>query len=477
MRKHINVVLIIIFILMFNMVAYANSAPTYWTDYPSAGIMAVDKNTPIKVLKENLLFDFTDEQDNTYSPSAKVSAGYEMENSSKEDISVQMAFPFIERFDGFVPDDITITADDENVSYKLYMGDIVQKSGYPFKEPENTDFNIDNLLKSITDKKYVAKNFKDDELGKLYKFNVVSGDDNINFAVSFNFNREKTKIILNGFNRFERDDDYVRIASRAREEETLEIYVLGEDINFETKGYTDGRLDEETDNFEYEVITDEADVETYLKKYTDYYLKRYVSNYNNMTNDNVSDVQLYNLYAQSLDKYLDKNLGICTENDVMSQIRSARIMVLVYTIDFPNNSKREVSVSYKTKGTMDKRETSEPQYTYDYILNPAKNWKDFKNLNIKIIPPEEALYVVNSSIELNKEGNIYTAYSEKLPEEDFFFTLYPKEKITLSDRLKGYLNRNFGYFTPIVIILALLIIIIFISIVVKKCFIKKKRNL
>ena len=105
--------------------------------------------------------------------------------------------------------------------------------------------------------------------------------------------------------------------------------------------------------------------------------------------------------------------------------------------------------------------TPEPQYTYDYILNPARNWKDFKNLNIKIIAPEEAPYIINSSIELKKDdNNIYTAYLEKLPEEDFFFTLYSKKKVSLSDSVQGYLNRNFGYFTPIVVVAAVLILLL-----------------
>src|SRR5690606_12797625 len=164
------------------------------------GIFSVDENTPIEVLKENLLFDFTEEDDNTYSPRGKVSATYEMQNSSNEDVSVHMAFPFIERFSEFSPDDIIITADDEIISYDTYLGDTINHSGNSFQEPENTDLNIEQIIKSITDKKYTANNFKENELVKLYKFNVSSTDDKINFAVSFDYNHEKTKIILNGFN-------------------------------------------------------------------------------------------------------------------------------------------------------------------------------------------------------------------------------------------------------------------------------------
>jgi len=90
LKKQSKVVLIVIFILLINTITYANSAPTYWTDYPSAGIIAVDKNTPVKILNENLLFDFTKDYDDSYSPSANVTAEYEMENPSNESISVQM---------------------------------------------------------------------------------------------------------------------------------------------------------------------------------------------------------------------------------------------------------------------------------------------------------------------------------------------------------------------------------------------------
>lgn len=474
-KKYLIFILSLILILLFNTIAYANSAPTYWIGFPSTGMMAVDKNTPIRVLEENLLFDFTEEVDNTYSPKAKVNATYEMENTSSEIISVEMAFPFIQRFSELSLADINITADDEVIPYNVYLGDTVQESGYPFQQPKNIDYNIDNILHSITEKKYMANNFSEDELGKLYKFNVSSNDDNINFAVSFNFNRENTKIILNGFNRFERDDEnnYIRIASGVRGDTPTEVYVLGNDINFDIKGYTNGSLEEETDKFECELITEEISVETYLKELADYYLKEYDSN-DKMTHRNISEVQIYNLYAESLDTYLDKNLGVCTEDDIRSQTRLNRIITLVYKVDFPQNSTKEVNVSYKTNGTMDRRKTVEPQFTYDYILNPARNWKEFKNLNIKIITPTKTPYIIDSSLELkNVENNIYTAYLEELPQEDFSFTLYSKEKVTVSDRVHGYLNRTFGYFLPIVIGFVVIVVLIILIFVVIKTYKRK----
>jgi len=123
---------------------------------------------------------------------------------------------------------------------------------------------------------------------------------------------------------------------------------------------------------------------------------------------------------------------------------------------------------------MDKRNTSSPQYLFDYILNPAKNWNSFNNLNIKVITPKEAPYIIDSSIEFNKEeDNIYTATLEKLPEEDLSFTLYQKEKITFYDTIEGQINRSFGYFAPIVIGVIILFMIIISIIIVRKI---KKSN-
>lgn len=158
-----------------------------------------------------------------------------------------------------------------------------------------------------------------------------------------------------------------------------------------------------------------------------------------------SNSQLYNVYAKALDRQLAS--GFTSGEDLLGLENNQRILTLVYTVEFPANSKKEVSVSYKTSGTMDRRETTEPLYTFDYILNPAENWKDFKNLHIEIIPPQEAPHIIKSSIQFTKgENNAYIATLNELPEDDLSFTLYAHEKITLLDKIEGKLHRSFGYF-------------------------------
>jgi hypothetical protein len=101
---------------------------------------------------------------------------------------------------------------------------------------------------------------------------------------------------------------------------------------------------------------------------------------------------------------------------------------------------------------MDNTKTAKPLYSFDYILNPSKSWRDFKNLNIEIIPPKEAPYIVKSSVDLVRGKNkAYTAALPTLPEEDLSFSLYADKKITRRDKTAGILQDRFGYFTTLVI--------------------------
>ena len=114
---------------------------------------------------------------------------------------------------------------------------------------------------------------------------------------------------------------------------------------------------------------------------------------------------------------------------------------------------------------MDKRETGKPQYSFNYLLNPAGNWAHFANLNIEIMPPLEAPYLIRSNVEFTlREDGMYTAQLANLPEEDLSFTLYENEEITPLDKASGAFQRNFGYFTPLII--GAMVILLFVGLVI-----------
>lgn len=302
----------------------------------------------------------------------------------------------------------------------------------------------------------------------------LNQEQDINYAISFQLDPAKTKIITSGFNRFERDQNRIRNAAWCHGPTSMELFVLGEDINFREEAFTDGKLSEKTDLYTVETTAQELEFKAYLMEY----LKEGGEAESNGDLDNystlLSETQIYNAYAKNIDNYFTQNAGYISELDIKEYRR--RIITLVYNVDFPPGTTKNVSVSYKNNGTMDMRETSKPMYTFEYILNPANNWSEFKNFNVEIIPPKEAPYVVKSSMEFNKdESGVYTASLETLPEEDLSFTLYENERITLKDKATGMLYRSFGYLYPLVLG-GIIIIIGLIVLVATYKRLRKKRS-
>ncbi len=455
--------IVIIFILVavmfsFSSLAFANSGPVRKERRPSSGIMTIDKESQITVEKEDLTFDFSDNDNSDYSINGKVTASYEMFNPTDDKKSVQMVFPFVGRLDNLSSNDIIIKADESELPYEVYFSNI----------DKDFNFEFDTIVSSINDKPHEAKNFKDNETGKLYVIDVKpTTEQRIVLAVDFKFNNEKTKVLSKGFSGYKGDDNGTHINAWFNKPETLEIFVLGEDIDLEISAYTDRQLENKTDLFDYEISTQEIEFKHYV-------IENIIKKLSRINTDIVSESRVYNLYAKSIDEYFTYNHGFVSEHDYLDQDNHVRILAFVYTVDFPSNGRKNVSVSYKTSTSMDMTETSKPLYKYDYILNPAENWSDFKNLNIRILAPDEAPYIIRNNIELiREEDKVYTASLETLPDNDFSFTLYEDEEITLLDRIEGKFFRRFGYLTPLVKGVALIIIVIIILIVIVKKRIRK----
>src|SRR5690554_875888 len=103
MKKCIIFLISTAIILSFPTFAFSNSGPTYWEGRPSSQVLSIDQNTPITVEKEDLVFDFSVNDDpktrelygEGYTLGGKVTASYQMHNPTDEPLKIQMAFPFI----------------------------------------------------------------------------------------------------------------------------------------------------------------------------------------------------------------------------------------------------------------------------------------------------------------------------------------------------------------------------------------------
>lgn len=452
-KRTIKIILSIALISLIGVLAFANSGPVYWSWYPYSDIMVVDADSPIEVEGENLIFDFSKDDRSNHSYKCMVTAEYEMLNPTDEDLSVQMAFPFVEDINNISYDDIKIFAGNEKLSYEIFLGETANYLKDAAETQEN-NYDFKNIISTLSGDIYVAENFTENEIGKLYTIEVTTdSDDWIEIVLGLKFDPKSTKVFTSGFRGLDRNKEITKINASVREFDILELFVLGDDIDFDIEGYRDGTLQKKTDLYTYEISEKEEDLKSYLlERVRDYPYQNYRD-----TIDNIRETQIYNIFSKALDTEFTNNLGYCSFDELMAYGRVNRIITLVYSVEFPKKSSKTISVGYQTFGTMDRRYTAEALYTYEYILNPAENWKDFKNLSIKIIPPDNSPYIVDSNIDFQKENHVYTATMESLPDNDLTFTLYYKDKITFMDSIQAEFRR-ISYYIPIFIVLALLIV-------------------
>ncbi|HSR04861.1 MAG TPA: hypothetical protein VLM88_09795, partial [Proteiniclasticum sp.] len=214
----------------------------------------------------------------------------------------------------------------------------------------------------------------------------------------------------------------------------MDIFSLDEELELDIRGYENGTTDAvEVTDFTYEIEKIEMDLVTY---YHDFLAS------DELIYSSVFIPEDKNIYYEVLDQALERE-RLVTEDHISSLLGAPRYVLIAYEVPFEAMEEKTVEVRYQTLGSMDRRETVEPTYTYEYFLHPAKYWKDFQDLTIKITPSESYPYVVESNLEFKKEDDgTYIGTFENLPEEDLSFTLYDKEEITTMEKIKGTLARN-----------------------------------
>ncbi len=427
--------LIIIFIMANAIFVNANSAPSYWEAYPYSEVLAVDKDCPVVVNSEHLTFDFSQDYEygNNFSPVARVNAGYEMMNPTDGTLYVQMAFPFVASLTDLSVSDIAIRVDDETIPYEIYIdpddADVEGSDGEGFSYG-----GVGDILKDPI----VSEDFDLNNDAKLYRLKVdMDSKEDVDFKINFNVNPQKTRLIVSGFNGGSygySDGEGSSISARISNSEAMEILILGEDFEFTYEVYSNENKKLPKDSYNIDIIQDTADPGEYLSAAIRQDIRADISNW-------ISDDQLLAPYVSRIFRE-SRVTGFVMLQDVLAAGFTDRIITLVYSVEFPAQETRRVSVGYLSAGVMDSRETTWPQYSYTYLLSPAQNWADFANLDIEIMTPEEAPYIIKSNLELTADGrNRYTASFDALPKEELSFTLYKNAKATFADKVQKKVSK------------------------------------
>ncbi|HSP47180.1 MAG TPA: hypothetical protein VLN47_03785, partial [Clostridiaceae bacterium] len=283
----------------------------------------------------------------------------------------------------------------------------------------------------------------------------------LNLSLKFTMDELETKVFAYGFNGYGRNGSQVELIGWMGEEAIFEVHVQGDDIEIQVEAFTsDGMKTEKSVDFTYALSEEE-------ERFGDYQ-ERLQDSLPLMPEVQVQGGGLESLLLRALDNDRESIQGVATENEPYAAVFEDRYLLLVYEVPFLADDRKTVEVSYQAQATMDRSATTVPTYTFTYLLRPAAYWKDFRNLQVEVRTSTNSPYLIGSSMEMEKTGdNVYVANLESLPSEDLTFTLYHKPEITTQDRIQGTLQRQFGYFYPMVLMVLLLLAGITILVLVR----------
>lgn len=458
MKKVIGIALALTILLTPVSRVFANSAPVYWEGYPSTVILSVDKDTEIRVDKEKLLFDLRESIKGGYSPRCRITAEYTM--TAGTDTTSVMAFPYIGNLQSLEEGEVKITADGTSVPFSLMFGGHAKGYGTYSDSEEKDPQPFTDILSKVSQSEYVPESFDMYEKATVVSIDLKkTGTSNLMVSIPLDLSGKDSQIIALDFDGYSREGDKMQLKSWIDNEDSIELLILGDKLDISVEGYTDGTAREKNDSFTYDLTEEEVDIKEYLLSKSSSLLGRSIAE---------DSTQYWNVIAKQIDESIKNNGGFASIDDLTSALYTDRYILFVYSVDFKAEESKNVSVSYLTSGTMDRRETSSPKYTYSYLLSPASLWDGFRDLSIEILTSESEPYLLESTFSFEKTAErTYKSSFETLPEKDLVFTVYKSEKITISDRINGWLGRNYGLIFILTIILPPIVLFAILFLIVR----------
>lgn len=459
---------IIITVMLFNFSAYANSGPLVREESPGFS-MAPAGSTPISIVRENLKFDISGQKESA----AKVTASYEMMNTSDAPVKQAMLFPYVTSDSRGFEGSVRITAGGKPVEFKTFRLDDIpffsSNSGLNFKDNANEELSqaidMGNIIKMLNNAEYSPKNYSPNEVVKIYTIHMPKREKQYQAEVAFKLDSNKVKLLYCNFHGTTWNSDgsgklmtWVPSINDSTKREDSYIITLGESSNntAEIMSLTG-----------QEIIVEENTVAGFLQSDV---VKGIYSKYDISGQD---ELDAYII------KKLDTVLGsgkpfIALDSDVVSTFfNSNYIGAFLYTVDFDARSSMNVTVEYEMQATLDRRKTRDNTNLFLYLLKPALGWKSFSNLDITVILNKNSPYIIESSLMLSKDdaAGVYSGHFDSLPDKDFYFATYKTDK---EDPPVSGSAMFLTYFT--IIIVSFLLILVMALVIILIVFIVRKRR-
>lgn len=440
--------------------AFANTAQRYFKGVESGTVVIKSEHGPVSVKSEELTFDIYKEDAKKYSPQGsnfgKVTAKYELLNEGTTAAKVGFLFPIgataIYDVRRTFPESV-VKRNGEEIPSTL------RHSYYRRDYSDNRSFDVTEAVKYLSDE-LVADEFYTPDL-RVYKCDyVIKGIDYPDVkSLRVDWSGRDVRTIMPTSGSLDKDGESA-IVNIWLESEKVTIYFLGEPcadftslLSFFTKDYGKGPA---------EINASVTLIET--KETTFGELVDGVRHLRNMTEVSAND--WFNAVLYSSLAFSDNTGGsqvVPSIERYMIDYTSLDVSELLYRwneyeLDFAAGetvTNEVVAMLYPSADMYFKPE----KYSFTYLLSPAKTWKSFKNLSVKI-NTDMFLTDVNSSDDnkisaaaksLVKTETGYEASFDKLPEGELVFTLCASEN-------PEYRRRNEGWRTVEIILVLLMFV-------------------
>ncbi len=451
MKKAAIICMLVGSLLVLSAVPASANTAAIQQDYgaPGTETLVLEEDCPVTVQREILLFDLRDTQPNS-GAGAVVEASYFMHNPTQEEQKVRMAFPYIAPLKGFQAEDIHIKAGGVSVPFEIRVSPEMMPRSEMKEKLTAGAFDIGQILGNdgLNGIPYQPTQYRPEEQGHLYLIQC----DNAN--AKLRVWGAGQRLVFGGMV-VEQEEDQSYYCSLYGRGSQAYIYSLDGPIRWEMAADKDGSV----------ASADEVEISP-EKRTAEQFIAEYLA---------PSYEVVYGFSHQSAIQYcemiLDKGffsgaaLSPLWANEYTNQ---CHIMLLLYEVTFPPDTEVKLEVSYPSTLFLAADLAQDDVFEMVYLLNPAKYWADFGELEIMVQTPDFAPYLLNSSLTFEEvQAQEYKATLAALPNEDLSFEIYAKPQRSGHEQTEAQ-RRELGQalivtiylVLPIVAVIAVVLIIV-----------------
>lgn len=390
--------------------ALANSGPIYETGSPT-GALAPLTGTGVSVLHEDLTLDFSAQDPQDFRTQGRAEAAYQMQAQAPG--TVEMAFPVAAFLTGQGLPAVTVDGAEVPVQV-LDAGPL----GYGREDEALPAFS--QLLAQTSKGEYTPAHYQMDDVGTLVEFTVYcreAQDDTGWFA--------RAVLPDDGVTRSVADEAKgIGWESGVGVEYTFDfgkpgwVYILGDAEALAFGAQYEGKPQDPPGKMPY----DREDTPMTVRDFLTWYAARWQAGQEEGTlAQRLAPGQAARLLAQRLD-------AVCAGEDgghavgLTDGLYRRRALLLCFSVDFADTGLRTVRVETPIAPARDREGTKEYRQQAQYFFGPAQGWDAFGDISLTLILPEQAPYLLESSVPLRQaqgKARTYTAQLDGLPEEDF----------------------------------------------------------